>query len=113
MIALTLASPFVFMTSHTEALWFAVICLIAFGFARGCSDSNMMPILCQVAEPQHRATGYGILNFFSCCIGGLAAYLGGWLKERHVDLSYIFSGSAVLVLICALLLLMVKPAHRG
>lgn len=113
MIALALASPFVFMTSHTDALWFAVICLIAFGFARGCSDSNMMPILCQVAEPQHRATGYGILNFFSCCIGGVAAYLGGWLKERHVDLSYIFSGSAVLVLICALLLLMVKPLRRG
>lgn len=113
MIALTLASPFVFMTSHTEALWFAVVCMIAFGFARGCSDSNMMPILCQVAEPQHRATGYGILNFFSCCIGGSAAYLGGWLKERHVDLSLLLMGSAFGVLVSALLLALVKPARRG
>ena len=44
----------------------------------GFFDANNMPILCQVAEPQHRATGYGILNFFGCCIGGVAAYLGGW-----------------------------------
>ena len=113
MIALTLASPCVFLTSHTEALWFAVVCLIVFGFARGCSDSNMMPILCQVAEPQHRATGYGILNFFSCCIGGVAAYLGGWLKERHVDLSVLLMGSAAGVLISGLLLALVKPARRG
>jgi MFS family permease len=113
MIALTLASPFVFMTSHTDALWFAVVCLIVFGFARGCSDSNMMPILCQVAEPQHRATGYGILNFFSCCIGGVAAYLGGWLKERHVDLSYLLMGSALGVLICGLLLILVRPKRHG
>lgn len=113
MIALTLASPFVFMTSHTDALWFAVICLIVFGFVRGCSDSNMMPILCQVAEPQHRATGYGILNFFACCIGGVAAYLGGWMKVRQVDLSYLLMGSAVVVFICALLLILVKPSRRG
>jgi MFS family permease len=113
MIALTLASPFVFMTSFTEALWLAVVCLIVFGFSRGCSDSNMMPILCQVAEPQHRATGYGMLNFFSCCIGGAAAYLGGWLKERNVDLSLLLMGSAVLVLISGLLLALVKPTRRG
>jgi predicted MFS family arabinose efflux permease len=113
LIALALASPFVFMTSRTDALGSAILCLIAFGFARGCSDSNMMPILCQVADPRHRATGYGVLNFFSCTIGGVASYLGGWLKERHVDLSYILSGSGVLVLLCALLLLLVKPTRRG
>lgn len=109
MIALMVASPFVFMTSQTDALWFAVVCLIIFGFARGCVDSNMMPILCQVAEPQQRATGYGILNLFSCCIGGLASYLGGWLKERDFDLSYLLIGSAFGVLVSALLLTLVKP----
>jgi len=109
MIALTLASPFVFMTAHTDVLWIAVVCLIAYGFGRGCSDANMMPILCQVAQPQHRATGYGMLNFFSCAIGGSSAYLGGWLKERQVDLSYLLMGSAVLVLVSGLLLALVKP----
>ena len=113
MIALLIASPFVFMTSQTDALWFAVVCLIVFGFARGCVDSNMMPILCQVAEPQQRATGYGILNLFSCCIGGIASYLGGWLKERDFDLSYLLMGSAFGVLVSALLLILVKPSSKG
>jgi len=113
MIALTCAAPFVFMVSHTEVLQLVILCLIAFGFARGCSDCNMMPILCQVAAPQHRATGYGILNFFSCLIGGVAAYLGGWLKEHQVDLSHLLVASSALVLFCALLLILVKPTRRG
>ena len=113
MIALMLASPFVFMTSQTDALWFAVFCLIVFDFARGCVDANMMPILCQVTEPQQRATGYGILNLFSCCIGGIASYLGGWLKERDFDLSYLLIGSAFGVLVSALLLILVKPSSQG
>ncbi|MDB6072646.1 MAG: Sugar phosphate permease [Verrucomicrobiaceae bacterium] len=67
------------------------------------------------AAPGHgpRATGYGILNFFSCCIGGIAAYLGGWLKERQVDLSILLMGSAVGVLISGLLLALVKPKRRA
>jgi len=73
----------------------------------------MMPILCQIAEPRHRATGYGILNFFSCLIGGMAPYLGGWLKEHHVDFSYIFIGSALVMLVSGLLLALVKPTRRS
>lgn len=113
MMALTLAAPFVCMTSFTDALWFAVVCLIAFGFARGCSDSNMMPILCQVAEPRHRATGYGLINLFSCGFGGIAAYLGGYLRERHVGLNVLLSSSGALVLICGLLLILLKPIRHG
>lgn len=113
MIGLILASPFVFLCSYTSVLWFAVVCLVAFGFARGCSDANTMPILCQVTEPQYRATGYGFLNTFSCCIGGLAAYLGGWLKEQHVDLRYLLMGSGVCVLLCGLLLAFVRPTRRS
>jgi hypothetical protein len=112
MIALTLCSPFVFLTSHTSSLLLVVVSLMVFGFARGTSDSNMMPILCQVAEPQHRATGYGVLNFFSCCIGGSASYLGGWLRDRHVDVSLLLMGSAAGVLISGLLLALVKPRRR-
>jgi MFS family permease len=113
MIALTLASPFVFMVARTDALWFAVVCLIAYGFARGCSDANMMPILCQIAEPRHRATGYGMLNFFSCATGGVAAYLGGWLKEHQVDLSWLLTGSSFITCFCGLILLLVRPTRRG
>ncbi|MBM3889445.1 MAG: MFS transporter [Verrucomicrobia bacterium] len=113
MIALTVCSPAVLVLARTDVLAVAVCCLVAYGFARGTSDANMMPILCQVAEPRHRATGYGILNFFSCIIGGLAPYLGGWLKERHVDFSYIFMGSALIMLVSGLFLTLVKPTRRG
>lgn len=112
MIALTLASPFVFLSANTDTLWIAAACLVVFGFARGCSDSNMMPILCQVTDPAHRATGYGILNFIACLVGAVAAYLGGWLKERNVDLSYILMASALGVLLSGLLLAAVSPARN-
>ena len=112
MIALTLCSPFVFLTAHTSSLWLVAMSLMVFGFARGTSDSNMMPILCQVAEPRHRATGYGVLNFFSCCIGGYSSYLGGQLRDNHVEVSVLFMGSAVGVLVSGLLLALVKPKRR-
>ncbi|MDZ4402649.1 MFS transporter [Prosthecobacter sp.] len=111
MIALTLASPFVFISANSDTLWIVAACLVVFGFARGCSDSNMMPILCQVADPRHRATGYGILNFIACLVGAVAAYLGGWLKERNVDLSYILMASAFGVLLSGVLLAAVRPAR--
>jgi MFS family permease len=112
MIALTLASPFVFISANSDTLWIVAACLVVFGFARGCSDSNMMPILCQVADPRHRATGYGILNFIACLVGAVAAYLGGWLKERNVDLSYILMASAFGVLLSGLLLAAVRPSRN-
>jgi len=113
LIALALAAPFIFGIAHTHALWLAVLGLLVFGFARGCADANMMPILCQVAEPQHRATGYGVLNLLSCCIGGVAAYLGGWLKDQKADLGWLLMGSATGVLMAALLLLPVRPTRSG
>lgn len=111
-IALTLASPFVFLTANTATLWVAVAGMIVFGFARGCSDSNMMPILCQVVVPQHRATGYGLLNLLSCLVGGVAAYLGGWFKENQVELRLLLIGSAAGVLVAGLTLASVRPARR-
>ncbi len=113
MIAFIIASPLVFMISQTDVLWIAIGGLIAFGFARGCMDANMMPILCQITDPRHRATGYGILNCLGCTIGGGSAYLGGWLKEKHLPLAYLLAGSALLMLVAGLLLAFVRPVRRG
>jgi predicted MFS family arabinose efflux permease len=112
MIALTLASPFVFMTARADVLWVAILGLVAFGAGRGCLDANMMPVLCQVADKQHRATSYGLLNFVGCTVGGVAAYFGGWLKEQKFDLSYLVMTSAFLVLASGLLLSLVRPTRR-
>jgi hypothetical protein len=43
-----------------------------FGLGWGFFDCNNMPILCQVARPELRATGYGIMNFVSISAGGIA-----------------------------------------
>ncbi|WP_395738044.1 MFS transporter [Prosthecobacter sp.] len=113
MTALLLAAPLVFLTAHTDLLWVAVVGLIAFGFGRGCLDANMMPILCQVAQPQHRATGYGLLNLMGCLVGGGSAYLGGWLQQSRLELSWLITAAAGLVLVTACLLAFVNPSRRG
>ena len=69
----------------------------------------MMPMLCMVVDPRYRATGYGILNFFSTTIGGIALYSGGLLRDLHVDLSKIYQFATLLMLVSAALLFMAKP----
>ena len=36
-------------------------------------DANNMPILCQIAPPRFRATGYGLMNFFGIAAGGFCS----------------------------------------
>jgi hypothetical protein len=45
------------------------------------ANANMMPIVCLIADERYRATGYGIINFCSCFIGGITIYLGGALRD--------------------------------
>jgi hypothetical protein len=62
-----------------------------------------------VADPRYRATGYGILNFFSTIIGGIALYAGGVLRDSDIDLSRMYQFAAFTMVVCALLLFMIKP----
>ena len=57
----------------------------------GFFDSNNMPILCQIARPEVRATGYGIMNLVSISCGGFADWGFGLLRDNHVPLFGIFS----------------------
>ena len=43
--------------------WIVIACTALYGFGFGMFDANNMPILCQVAPPRFRATGYGLMNF--------------------------------------------------
>lgn len=83
-----------------------------YGFMRSFADVNMMPILCLVADPRYRATGYGILNMFACLIGGVTIYAGGALRDAHVDVSRIFQFSAASMIVCAVILFFVKPIAK-
>ena len=47
----------------------AIVFMILFGLGWGFFDCNNMPILCQIARPEHRATGYGFMNLVSISVG--------------------------------------------
>jgi MFS transporter, Spinster family, sphingosine-1-phosphate transporter len=68
-----------------------------------------MPILCQIARPDLRATGYGIMNFVSISCGGLADWGFGALRDRQVPLFGIFAIFASAAVLSVILVLLIKP----
>jgi MFS family permease len=109
---LLIAAGGVLMLSLANVMWVAVAGVMLYGITRAFSDSNMMPILCLVADRRYRGTGYGLLNFISCAIGGFGNYAAGAMRDAHIDLSRIFLGMVGVILFCALVLFRVKPARR-
>jgi len=109
MIGLLLSLPGLLLAANSSVLAVALAGLILFGLTRSFTDANIMPIVCLVANPRYRATGFGILNFFANAAGGLTVYAGGALRDAHIDVSDVFRGSAVMLVVCAALLLLVKP----
>ncbi len=109
-IGLCIAAPCIYMASGTASLIFAILAFLLYAVTKAFGDSNMMPMLCMVADPRFRATGYGILNFFSTIIGGLALYAGGILRDASIDLSKMYQVAALFMLICAAFLFAARPA---
>ena len=112
-IGLCIAAPCIFLASGTSILPLAIIAFMLYSFTRSFGDSNMMPMLCMVADPRYRATGYGILNFFSTIIGGIALYAGGVLRDMDINLSRMYQVAALIMIICASLLFMAKPKQKS
>ena len=96
----------------TGLLWVAVAFLVLFGLGWGFFDSNNMPILCQVARPELRATGYGIMNLVSISCGGLADWGFGILRDRQVPLFGIFSVFASAAIVSIVLVLLIRPRQE-
>ena len=96
---------------ETGLLWVAIVFLILFGLGWGFFDSNNMPILCQIARPELRATGYGIMNFVSISCGGFADWGFGVLRDRQVPLFGIFAIFASVAVISIALVLMIQPRY--
>lgn len=96
---------------QTGHLMVAVAFLILFGLGWGFFDANNMPILCQVARPELRATGYGLMNLVSISCGGFADYGFGILRDRHVPLFGIFSIFASAAVFSVVLVLLIRPRH--
>ena len=110
-VALAIAIPGILIAANTTILALAIAGLMLYGLTRSFADTNMMPILCLIADPRYRASGYGVLNLFSTVIGGLTIYAGGAMRDAHVNLSWVFNGAAISLGLCAGLLALVKPSR--
>jgi MFS transporter, Spinster family, sphingosine-1-phosphate transporter len=87
----------------------AVGFMVLFGLGWGFFDCNNMPILCQIARPEHCATGYGIMNMVSIATGAGVTVILGWMRDEGISFSHAFAVSAGVAFLSALLILLVKP----
>jgi MFS transporter, ACS family, D-galactonate transporter len=84
-----------------------------YGVGFGMFDANNMPILCQVAPPRLRATGYGVMNFFGIASGAYLTPLLGKLKDSGVPLATGFACCALPALLAAVLMFLLRPKTRN
>jgi MFS family permease len=108
-IGMILFLPALFSVGNAGTLAVAIVGLIVFGLGWGFFDCNNMPILCQVARPEWRATGYGIMNLVSISCGGFGDWAFGALRDRHVPINIIFGVFAGVALMSVALVLLIKP----
>jgi MFS family permease len=80
-VGLVAAGPFLFLSGATASIPLLCAGLAVYGFGKGTYDCNNMPILCQIARPCLRSTGFGIYNFSGCLAGGGIAAAAGALKS--------------------------------
>ncbi len=107
-IGFIIGGPFLFAMASTGVFGVAIASIIVFGLAKGFHDANFMPIICQVVDKRYRATGYGLMSFFSVNAGGLMIYIGGALKDADISLSVVYQISAVGVLLSGLILMLLR-----
>jgi MFS family permease len=110
-IGMCLFLPALFGVGNASTLPLALIGLIVFGIGWGFFDCNNMPILCQISRPEHRATGYGIMNLVSISCGGFGDWLFGLLRDRGTPLNLIFGAFSGLALLSIFIVLRIRPSE--
>ncbi len=108
-LGVLLLVPALLLLGYAWALPVAIGAMILFGLGWGFFDCNNMPILCQIARPEHRATGYGFMNLVSISVGAVATVALGWMRDHGIKFSIAFAVSAAVALVSAGLILLVKP----
>lgn len=107
-IGFTIGAPFLFLIPSTPIFALAITGMLMYGIAKGFNDSNLMPVLCQVIDNRYLATGYGFLNFLSTIVGGVMVYAVGALKDSGVNLAVAYQVMAVVMLLSAWSLVILK-----
>lgn len=108
-LGVLLLVPALLLLGYAWALPVAILAMILFGIGWGFFDCNNMPILCQIARPEHRATGYGFMNLVSISVGAGATVALGWMRDHGIKFSVAFAVSAAVALLSAAMILLVKP----
>jgi MFS family permease len=111
-IGMGMIIPAMFVVGNAGTLGVAVAFLVLFGIGWGFFDCNNMPILCQIARPELRATGYGIMNLVSISCGGLADWGFGKMQDRQVSLNVIFGVFASTAVVSIVLVLLIRPRRE-
>jgi len=108
-LGVLLLVPALLGLGHAWSLEAAIGFMILFGLGWGFFDCNNMPILCQIARPEQRATGYGIMNLVSISMGAAATVALGWMRDHGIRFAVAFEVSAAVALVSAGLILFLKP----
>ncbi len=109
-LGVLLLVPALLGLGYAWSLGAAIGFMILFGIGWGFYDCNNMPILCQIARAEHRATGYGFMNLVSISVGALATVALGWMRDHGIKFSIAFAASAAVACLSAVLILLVKPS---
>ena len=112
-LGVLLLVPALLLLGYAWALPVAIAAMILFGLGWGFFDCNNMPILCQIARPEHRATGYGFMNLVSISVGAGATVALGWMRDHGIKFSIAFAVSAAVALVSVGLILLVKPRAKN
>jgi len=107
-LGMAMIVPAIFGVGNATSVVMATGFLILFGVGWGFFDCNNMPILSQIVGANHRATGYGIMNFVSISVGGLTDWGFGRLQDAKVPLNISFSLFAMLSIISIALVLSIQ-----
>jgi len=106
-LGLLAAAPFLFLTGVASAPVLLYVGLIVFGLGRGFYDCNCMPVLCQIARPALRGSGFGVFNCISSIAGGVVAVGAGALKST-IGLGGSLAATGALLFLASLLLLRLR-----
>jgi len=108
-LGVLVAIPGVLLVGNAGLLPLVLLGMVIYGFTRPFPDANMAPLLCQVVDRRHLATAYGVLNMFAVMVGGASIYIGGVVRDAHINITTMFNCGALGLLICAGLLWAIKP----
>ncbi len=109
-VGMAMFLPALFTVGNAGTATVAIVGLVLFGVGWGFFDCNNMPILCQIARPELRATGYGIMNLVSISCGGFGDWGFGKLRDHQVPLNLIFGAFAMVAAVSIIIVLLIRPS---